>query len=152
MVIEPRVDKILQRYSLSPEDFRDPHAVESRIARESLPSQLRERIAALEKNIADSTEALAHSEGADLVAPSVLEGMRRGALHRVERLERRFAASVKRRGNDALRDAAIARGSLYPAGSPQERALNIVPLLARHGDNLIQSVLAEATRHAATIT
>lgn len=151
MVIEPRIEKILERHSLSPDDFRDPHAVESRIARDSLPSTLRERINELEKSIKDSTEKLTRTEGADLVAPSVLEGMRRGALHRVERLERRFAASVKRRGNDALRDAAIARGSLYPSGSPQERALNIVPLLARHGEDLVQSVLSEAGKHAARI-
>ena len=151
MVIEPRIGKILERYSLSPEDFRDPHAVESRIARDSLPPELRERIRELEKSIKDSTEALTRTEGADLVAPSVLEGMRHGALHRVERLERRFAASVKRRGNEALRDAGIARGSLYPSGSPQERALNIVPLLARHGDDLVQSVLSEAGKHSERI-
>ncbi|HZJ00457.1 MAG TPA: bacillithiol biosynthesis cysteine-adding enzyme BshC [Gemmatimonadaceae bacterium] len=152
MVIEPRIEKILDRYSLSPDDFRDPHAVESRIARESLPPELRKRISALEKAIADSADKLTQAEGADLVAPSVLEGMRRGVLHRVERLERRFAASVKRRGNEALRDAAIARGSLYPSGSPQERALNIIPLLARHGDDLVQSVLAEAGKHAERIS
>lgn len=152
MAIEPRITKILERYSLTPEDFGDPHAVESRIARESLPSELRDRISELEELIAESTEALAHSEGADLVAPSVLEGLRRGLVHRVERLERRFAASVKRSGNEALRDAAIARGFLYPMGAPQERALNVVPLLARHGDELFQKVLAETGKHADTIT
>ena len=73
-------------------------------------------------------------------------------MHRVERLERRFAASVKRSGNEALRDAAIARGFLYPMGAPQERALNVVPLLARHGDELFKKVLAETGKHADTIT
>jgi bacillithiol biosynthesis cysteine-adding enzyme BshC len=152
MIVEPRIEKILDRYHLAPDDFRDPHAVESRLARESLPSELRKRIAKLEKTITESADALAQTKGADLVPSSVLEGMKRGALHRVERLERRFAASVKRRGNKALRDAAIARGSLYPAGVPQERALNVVPLLARHGDELIQSVLGEASKHAERIT
>jgi len=152
MVIEPRIDKILKRHSLSPDDFRDPHAVESRIARESLPSDLKRKIASMQKAIARATDALIQAEGADLVPPSVLEGLRRGITHRVERLERRFAASVKRSGNDALRDAAIARGSLYPAGSPQERALNVIPLLARHGDELVQSVLTEAGKHAERIT
>ena len=110
------------------------------------------RIRDLQKSIVDSTDALARTDGVDLVAPSVLEGMRRGALHRVERLERRFAASVKRRGNEALRDAAIARGSLYPSGAAQERALNIVPLLARHGEDLVQSVISEAGKHAESIS
>ena len=152
MVIEPRIDKILERHSLTPDDFRDPHAVESKMARESLPSALREKISELEKTLTVLTEGLTRTEGADLVAPSVLEGMRRGVLHRVGRLERRFAARIKQRGNDALRDASIARGSLYPSGTPQERALNIVPLLSRHGDELFDAVLAEAGKHAARIT
>jgi len=152
LVIEPRIAKILERHSLSPEDFRDPHAVESRIARESLPADLRRKISAMQKAVTKAADALTHADGADLVAPSVLEGLQRGMLHRVERLERRFAASVKRKGNDALRDAGIARGSLYPAGAPQERALNLIPLLARHGDELVQSVLIEAGKHADRIT
>jgi bacillithiol biosynthesis cysteine-adding enzyme BshC len=152
MVVEPRIAKILERYSLTPDDFRDPHAVESRIARESLPSELRKRIAQLEKTIDDSTAKLANTKGADLVAPSVLEGLQRGLRRRVERLERRFAASVKRQGNAALRDVTIARGSLYPMGSPQERALNVVPLLARHGDELVQKVISATEEHARGIT
>ena len=106
----------------------------------------------MQKAVTKAADALTHADGADLVAPSVLEGLQRGMLHRVERLERRFAASVKRKGNDALRDAGIARGSLYPAGAPQERALNLIPLLARHGDELVQSVLIEARKHADRIT
>ncbi|MDO8503034.1 MAG: bacillithiol biosynthesis cysteine-adding enzyme BshC [Gemmatimonadaceae bacterium] len=151
LVVEPRIERILERYSLAVDDFRDPHAVESRIAKESLPPGLVARIRQLEQSVDQSVEELTRAEGADLVAPSVLEGLRRGVLHRIERLERRFAASVKRKGNEALRDAAIARGALFPLGTPQERALNIVPLLARHGDELFASVMREARAHAARL-
>ena len=54
--------------------------------------------------------------------------------------------------DDALRDAAIARGSLYPFGVAQERALNLVPLLSRHGDELISGVMTEARNHAERFT
>ena len=71
--------------------------------------------------------------------------------HRIERLERRIAANVKRKGNDALRDAAVARGFLFPLGTPQERALNIIPLLARNGSELIDAVMNETQKHAERI-
>jgi uncharacterized protein YllA (UPF0747 family) len=95
---------------------------------------------------------MVNGEGAELVPPSVLEGLKRNVAHRIDRLERRYAASIKRRGNNALRDAAIARGALFPFGHAQERALNIIPLLTRYGDDLINSVVEEARSHARQIT
>jgi bacillithiol synthase len=150
-VIEPRIEKILERHALSVEDFRDPHLVESRIARASLPSQFRHGLAELRESVEQITGNLARSEGASLVAPSVLDGLKRGMNHRVDRLERRMAASVKRRGNEALHDAAVARGFLFPFGTPQERALNLIPLLARNGNDLLDAVLGEAQKHAERI-
>ena len=150
-VLEPRIEKILQRHSLTIEDFRDPHMVESRMARESLPAAFREGLAELRGAIEKTTGKLVRSEGADLVPPSVLDGLKRGMNHRVDRLERRMAASVKRKGNSALHDAATARGFLFPFGSPQERALNLIPLLARNGNDLFDSVLQEARKHAGRI-
>jgi bacillithiol biosynthesis cysteine-adding enzyme BshC len=150
-VIEPRIAKILERHRLSVDDFRDPHMVESRMARESLPEPFRAGITELREAIEKTTGKLACTEGADLIATSVLDGLKRGMSHRVDRLERRMAASVKRRGNAALHDAAVARGFLFPLGSPQERALNLIPLLARNGNELFASVLEETGKHAARI-
>jgi bacillithiol biosynthesis cysteine-adding enzyme BshC len=147
-VIEPRIQKILERHRLTIEDFRDPHMVESRIARDSLPAPFRDGMTELRDAINKITGDLARSEGADLVAPSVLEGLKRGMNHRIDRLERRMAASVKRKGNEALHDARIARGFLFPFGTAQERALNLIPLLARNGSELFESVLDEARKHA----
>ena len=151
IVIEPRIARILERYSLSVEDFRDPHAVETRIARDSLPPSLREGIEDLREALDKTASCLAGKEGADLVSPGVLEGLKRNVNHRIERLERRIAANVKRKGNDALRDAAVARGFLFPLGTPQERALNIIPLLARNGSELIDAVMNETQKHAERI-
>ena len=150
-VIEPRIARILERYSLTVEDFRDPHAVETRIARDSLPGSLRDGIEDLREALDRTASCLAGKEGADLVSPGVLEGLKRNVNHRIERLERRIAANVKRKGNDALRDAAVARGFLFPLGTPQERALNIIPLLARNGSELIDAVMNETQKHAERI-
>ena len=151
-VLEPRVERILQRYSLDASDFADPHAVETRLARASVPETVLENAESIKAEVERAVGQMLSGEGADLVPASVLEGLKRNVAHRIDRLERRYAASIKRRGNDALRDAAIARGALYPFGHPQERALNIIPLLTRYGDDLIHSVLEEAREHARRIT
>jgi uncharacterized protein YllA (UPF0747 family) len=150
-VIEPRVQRILERYSLSVEDFRDPHAVETRMARASLPEAIRQEIQSLSRDLETHTSALMTAEGSDLVPPSVVEGLRRNVAHRLNRLERRYAAGVKHRGTESLHDAAIVRASLFPLGTPQERALNATPLIARYGDELFASVMEEARKHAAKL-
>lgn len=150
-VMEQRVQKILERHSLTVEDFRDPHMVESRMARESLPASFRSGITELRDATGRITHDLAGTDAADLAAPGVLDGLKRSVNHRIDRLERRMAAAVKRQGNDALRDAAVARGFLFPFGVPQERALNLIPLLARNGSELFEAVLGEARKHAERI-
>ncbi len=151
-VVEPRIERILGRHGLDPEEFRDPHAVETRLARESLPGGVTTAIRKLRTSLAESLNDIGSAEGGDLVAPAVLEGLRRNVEHRMTRLERRMSAGIKRRGNDALRDAAIARGALFPFGIPQERSLNFIPLLARYGDELIEGVMQEIRAHAKRIT
>lgn len=151
-VVEPRIERILERHALTVEDFRDPHAVEGRLARESIPPAMIEAIgqlrSSLDKSVADIGSAGAH----DLVPNGVLEGLERNVNHRIDRLERRIAAGIKRRGSDTLRDAALARGALYPFGSPQERSLNFIPLLARYGEGLVEQVLTEVRAYITRLT
>lgn len=151
MLVEPRIERILERYDLSVEDFRDPHAAETRMARESLPADLVNRIQNLKKALDTSVAEISAAPGAEIVAPAVIEGLKRNVAHRVERLERRFTAAVKREGNEALREISVARGALFPDGSPQERSLNFVPFLARYGDDVISSVMSEITAHTAKL-
>ena len=150
VVIEPRIQNILERHNLSPQDFADPHAVETRLAKESLPGELRQKLSDLRRALEEQTARLA-TDDEGLVSPRVIEGLRRNLLHRVERLERRYSAAVKREGNAALHEIAVARASLYPFGSPQERMLNGIPLMARHGDELFDSVTAEIRAHVASL-
>jgi uncharacterized protein YllA (UPF0747 family) len=151
VVIEPRIGKILEKYSLTIDDFADPHAVETKIAHESLPDEIKSRIAELRRITEEEIDRLAAGDRDHLVSRQVIEGLKHNIQHRVERLERRYAAAVKRKGNDALHDIAAARGALYPFGKPQERALNIVPLWARYGDDLLTSVMDEARKYSAIL-
>jgi bacillithiol synthase len=81
----------------------------------------------------------------------VLDGARHNIAHRIERLERRVVAAAKRREATTMRDIAIARTSLFPLGKPQERVLNFIPMLARHGAPLLAQMRARANQHAEDI-
>jgi bacillithiol synthase len=43
------------------------------------------------------------------------------------------------------------RGALYPNGEPQERALNMIPMLARQGPTLFDGMRQAARQHAETL-
>jgi bacillithiol biosynthesis cysteine-adding enzyme BshC len=150
-IIEPRIERILQRYSLEVRDFSDPHAVETKIARESLPPAVRASLDALRAEVSARLASLSAVEGAELIPKPAIDGAARNVAHRLARLERRFTAAIKRQGSEALRDIAIARASLFPLDKPQERVLNGVPFLARYGDELWSAAMAEASLHAASL-
>ncbi|HXG73178.1 MAG TPA: bacillithiol biosynthesis cysteine-adding enzyme BshC [Gemmatimonadaceae bacterium] len=152
-IIEPHVDEILARFELSPDDFRDPHAAEGRVARSQLPAEVVEATRRLSDRISSEVQNLSvamESNGSPL-PNAVVEGLRVNLAHRIDRFERRMVAAAKRRNADIMRDIGTARGSLYPLGKQQERGLSFIPFMARYGAQLTDKMLAEAKKHAARL-
>jgi bacillithiol synthase len=151
-ILEPHVKKIVSELGVEIEEFRDPHAVETKVARDKVPDELTREIAAFRGTIDERAAALARAtSGSALVAKTVVDGLRHNLLHRLERFERRVIAASKRRHSELMHDVATARGSLYPFGRPQERALNFLPFLARYGVKLKDEMLEKAADHARTL-
>jgi uncharacterized protein YllA (UPF0747 family) len=149
-LVEPHVDDILQRYGLNVDDFSDPHAVETRLARQAWPVGVAKALERLRHDLAERLAGVRASlEDLDGLAPSAtVDGTGRALEWRLSRLERRINAAVKAREAHLMRDLATARGSLFPAGVRQERALNLIPLLSRHGLGLLDEMRASAMTHA----
>ncbi len=152
-LIEPHVEKILEKLYLLPEDFRDPHEVEARVARASLPRRVIEELNATRALIAQKLDELSDVVATERapVASAVTDGLRANMMRRLDRFERRLIAAAKKEHADVMLEIATARGSLYPLGKPQERSLNFVPLLARYGQALRDEMLEEAREHAKRI-
>lgn len=148
-LIEPHVQRALDSLGVTLEELRDPHAVESRIAREEVPAEVQEVLHSARANIAQLGARLAGAvREAELpLSDATVQGAMRQLEHKLHRLDRRLLASVKRRGSVRLQLLATARGSLFPGEVPQERALNVIPLLARYGDDPLDSVLAAARNY-----
>ena len=147
-IIEPHVRRILDRHSLAPGDLRDPHAAERRVAQDAIPEPLERALATLRDQVDAGTRDLAAAGRALAVPDAVFEGNRRALAHRLDRLERRLRAAAARRASSAIEDLRTARGALFPEGKRQERALNMIPLLARHGHVLLDRLRAAAADHA----
>ena len=147
-IIEPRIERTLLRLGLSREEVRDRHAVESRLAKSMLSDDVGEALRRLRRNIESDVAALEIADRDDLVPPASLQGLRRSLLHRMDRIERRYLAAVKRRETEMMRDVATVSGALYPEGARQERVLNFVPFIARYGAPLVDLMRAEAERYA----
>ena len=91
-------------------------------------------------------------QGLDHLIPDrVVEGARHQMLHRVDRLERRLRAASRARATEAVMDLATVRAALMPENQRQERRLNPVPMLARHGDLLLAQLKAGAAMHAGSL-
>lgn len=150
-ILEPRVQRVLDRLGATPEDVRDAHALETRLARAGMPPRLAEALRRLREDVERDTADLEVLDSDVLVPPASVQGVRGAMLHKLERLERRYRAAVKRRELQAMRDVATARGSLYPDGVRQERALGYVPFLARYGAPLLREMCAHAAGHAAVV-
>lgn len=152
-ILEPHVIRILERLGIPREELADPHATEGRLARDAVPdvldnalSDLRAQLDVRFGNVAEATRA------SDLPLPSeVVRGAQRSVQHRLERLERRVLAAVKRREADMMRQVGTARGALYPLGVRQERALNFIPLFARHGAVVVDRMRTAAVAHARSL-
>lgn len=149
-IVEPHIGALLSARGTTVEELAAPAAVEGRLARESAPPGLLEALDEWRASLGVSAEKLAAAARAAgaIVPPEVIEGTRRQMTWRAERLERRLVAALKRRDADRQRDIATLAGALYPGEGRQERALNLVPIVARHGMGVIDAMRSAARKHA----
>ena len=152
-IVEPAVDRRLGRLGMVLDDVRTPHDAERRLGERSMPADVRAGLEGLREDLAQRLGALREVSAAldHLVPERVIEGARHQMLHRVDRLERRLRAAARARQVEAVSDLAAVRANLMPAGHRQERRLNPVPMIARHGDLLLAQLKAGAAMHAGTL-
>lgn len=149
-IIEPHVARILERLGVDEAELADPHRAEGRLAEESVPSDVAQAFAELRRDVDARAAALAAAAAGSALPlpPEVVAGAQRAMQHRLDRLGRRIVAASKRRSEDTMTQIETARGSLYPLGTRQERALNLLPLIARHGSIITARMLEGARAHA----
>jgi bacillithiol biosynthesis cysteine-adding enzyme BshC len=147
-IVEPSIDRILDRYGVTIEELKDFDGLLTRLVRARMPEELLQPLADLRAQIEKSTAALASGAGKHRIDAKIIDGIRAQLGLRLERGDRRITAALKRNEEELRRDLGTARASLYPGGVRQERALSFVPFIARYDRPLIESMLSEAAAHA----
>ena len=151
VIIEARVDKILNKHGLTPADFAgQPGTLETRIAKAELPPELAESLKALRAEV-ESRFARVSGEVQQLdpTLERTVQSARNAALAGTNEIEKKLIASLKRTQGTLVSQLARARAALMPDGKPQERVLTSVSFLARYGGTLLDQIDAEVARWAA---
>jgi uncharacterized protein YllA (UPF0747 family) len=154
LIVEPYVDRILERFDLAVEALQDPHGVTRKLVAQRMPANVMRSLADLREAVRRAMDAVRASlvpTDPPLVEPRVVEGAEYQLQHRVDRFERRVLAAAKRREAAISEQVTAAHAALFPLGKPQERALNFIPMLAREGPMLLESLLRAAGEHAAEL-
>jgi bacillithiol biosynthesis cysteine-adding enzyme BshC len=145
--------RLLERLGLDEAVLADGRVAEGVLARAALDEPVGDGIERLRVTLEAQVRALAGSvAGAEgLVPATVLEGLQRDLQARIDRVERRLLAAVKRRESQLMRDVAVARGWFRPLGDAPERLLSLVPLLARYGPPVFDAIGQAARAHATQV-
>ena len=147
-IVEPSIDRILDRYGVAIGELKDFDGLLTRLVRARMPQELLDPLTALRAQVEKSTAALASAAGGHGIDAKIIDGIRAQLGLRLERGDRRITAALKRNEEELRRDLGTARASLYPGGVRQERALSFVPFLARYDRPLIEQMLVAAAGHA----
>ena len=149
-LIEPAAERLLEKFNVRPGALDQPDALEGAVARAAMSTASGGALSALRDAIAALPRVLA-SEADPLGLGGAVEGAMQSLHHRVDRLERRLVAGIKRRDRGVLRDIATLRAMLRPMNMPQERVLNLMPMLSRHTRELLAEMHAWAVEHATRV-
>jgi bacillithiol biosynthesis cysteine-adding enzyme BshC len=146
VVIEPRVERVRAKFTLTVDDLLGPDGmIESRIARSQLPESVTTTVARLRQALEEEYGSLtAAAVNIDPSLEKTVQGARGNAVRGVEEIEKKLVQHLKKRSEVELGQVARARNLVRPDGKPQERVFTLAPFLARNGRQFLDAVLDEA--------
>ena len=152
-VLDERSHKLLDRYGLSlPDFFHGEESLRQRISARLIPpalgGALQEASASVENALSGLERAMT---GFDPTLVAALGRSSRKIRYQLDKLERKAGREALRRDARAVRDAASLYSLVYPERHLQERLYSILPLLAKHGldlvDRLYDAVQPDCPEH-----
>ena len=148
VLVESRVDKVLERFRVGVEDLRPPAgALEGRIARDELPAHVLELLARVRDTLTVQYDALALAARAvDPTLERTVQSTRNQALGGTHEIEKKLVAASKRAHETLTGQIVRARAALFPLGTPQERTLTVASFLIRYGPALLDELAREVAR------
>ena len=150
VLVEDRVDKLLERHGLRLEDLNGrPGDLETRLLRGALPADVAASLSELRGGLEERYARVADAvERVDPTLARTVESARNSALAGAQGIEKKLVASLKRENETLLRQLARAQAAVFPRGEPQERVLTLASFLIRYGPGLLDVLEREVARWA----
>ena len=141
-VVDNRSQKRMDRYGLALADFfHGKEALRERMAAALVPPDLALRMRDTVVDVDAAVERLRmRLLDFDPTLAKALSTSARKIRHQVAKIEAKTGREVMRRDDRACRDAASLYGLIYPERHLQERLYSILPLVAKHGFDLVDRV------------
>lgn len=142
LLLETPMRRLLEKLELEPAQLTMPrHELVELLARDSFPLSMQQTLERLGQEVTDGYRQLI--EEAIQIDPT-LEGalarLRNEALSRISDSERKITQHIKRKEGVRIGQLDRLLDNLHPEGKPQERVLNVIPFLGRHGSSLLQQM------------
>lgn len=152
-VIEPRVQRVLEKFAIAPHDLDGPEGqLEARLVKADIPPEAARAISQLHAVLSQEYENLLGAVGqVDPTLKKPVQAAGHNAVRALEGLEKRLVSHLKKKNEIVVQQLAKARRSLLPDGKPQERVLSIVPYLVRYGDSFLDAVSNSCTEWTRTL-
>lgn len=142
LFVEPRVTRILAKFSASLEDLLDESGrLESRLAHEALPPGTEAAFEALRSAVASAYDPVIKLTAAvDPTMERPAAAARSQAIFAAQELEKKLLQHARKRESTELAQVARARLSVKPEGKPQERVLSMAGFMGRYGWELADAL------------
>lgn len=139
-VLDARTQKLMDRYRLSLQSFfQGEEALRERVAARLVPPELSATVQDTAATMERAIDRLRREFTAyDPTLAKALDRSTRKIRHQIGKIERKAGREALHRSERAAQDAASMYGLIYPERHLQERLYSILPLLAKHGLDLVQ--------------
>lgn len=143
-LVEPSAERALAALGLRAAELGRPlHELRTAVARSAVPDEVRDALDRLGSGLAAGYRELIQRAAADdPPLAATLGRLRNESLARLGESERRVVRRIKARDTAAQQRLERVRAQLAPFGEPQERVLNVLPFLAKHGPSLLDRIRA----------
>jgi bacillithiol synthase len=141
-LLDARSRKIVDRFGLRLADFFQGYqAMRERIAQRLTPPALKRVVEETRATAQAAMERLAaETEAFDPTIARAIAKSRSKMLYQLAKSERKIGREMLARDERAERDSAYVYGLVYPERRLQERLYSMLPFLARHGLDLVDSI------------
>jgi bacillithiol synthase len=141
-LVEPHAEKLLTRYKLTlPQVFIDEDHLKERVAHALVPESLAKSFDTETAGVMNHLGRVrAELERFDPTLAASLDKSQAKIVYQLDKARRKAASEIMRRNDRAAADARYLSGFLYPHRHLQERLYSILPFLAAHGPDLVETL------------